>query len=111
MNDDPLAREKAHSFFGNYPGIDLKIKSVDYITVPSTKGARCWQCNQHLEYPFYWLKWEEGTKFGCRRCVEETTTLENHHFKYEKNSILLMGEWRKLAVKSVGTNVQPIHPK
>ncbi len=103
--------EKAFSFFGNYPGIDLKIKVVEYIAVPSTEGANCWQCNQHLEYPLYWLKWEEGTKFGCRKCVENTTTLEGHHFKYEKNSILLMGEWKKLAVKNVGSNIQPIHPK
>ncbi len=48
MNGDPIAKEKAYTFFDNYPEIDLKIKTVDYITVPSTEGVKCWQCNKHL---------------------------------------------------------------
>ncbi len=111
MSDDPIAMEKTYYFFNNYPGIDLKINTVDYISIPNTDEAKCWQCNNQLEYPFYWLKWEEGTKFGCRKCVEEITTLEGHYFKYERNSILLMGKWKKLAVKNFGANTQPIHPK
>ena len=25
---------------------------------------------------FYWLKWGEGTQFGCRSCVEENVNFE-----------------------------------
>ncbi len=43
--------------------------------------------------------------------MEAVSTVEGHHYKYEKNSVLLMGEWKMLAVKNLGQNIQPIHSK
>lgn len=80
---------------------------MNYITIPNTEGAKCWECTVPLEYPFYWLKWEEGAKFGCRKCIEAASDIEGHHYKYEKNAVLLTGKWEKLAEKNVGKNHQP----
>lgn len=67
----------------------------------------CWDCKAELKFPYYWLKWEEGSKFGCRQCVEKQSTVAGHHFNYEKNSVLLPNKWKKIATKDFGLNLQP----
>lgn len=112
MEGDCNALKKTQSFFGNNPNIQLVIETIKYINIPSIEEAKCWECDKALkQYPFYWLKWEEGTQFGCRLCVEAVSTLEGHHYKYEKNSVLLNGNWKILDPQKLGKNIQPIHPK
>jgi hypothetical protein len=75
--------------------------------VPYQENPKCWKCESALNFPYYWLRWEEGNRFGCRTCVEAKSTQEGHHFAYEQNSILLMDKWDKIAVKNTGKNSQP----
>ena len=69
QNDDQATLDKAEKFFGKPKEIDLNINKVQYVQVPSTEGVKCWECASELKYPFYWLRWEEGNKFGCRKCI------------------------------------------
>lgn len=85
----------------------MKINEIDYVNVPHKENPQCWECSSPLTYPFYWLKWEEGEHFGCRKCVEKSSTVEGHHFGYEKNSVLLTGKWDRISVKLLGSNIQP----
>ena len=68
----------------------MRVDVVNYVKVPNVAEAKCWKCDAKLEYPFYWLRWEEGLKFGCRKCVEAQSTVEGHKASYENNSILLV---------------------
>ena len=83
------------------------MQKCEYRVIPNTEGAKCWACDSALEFPFYWLTWEDGDKFGCRKCVEEKATEEGHHYKYEKNSLLMLGPWKAVPVKGMGNNLQP----
>jgi hypothetical protein len=77
------------------------------VEIPYPPSPKCWQCHTALEFPYYWLRWEEGTKFGCRKCVEAPSTQEGHHYAYEKNSVLLMEKWECVSLKQLGSNLQP----
>ena len=70
IEGDQASLEKAKAYFGQFKGAKVKIKTVKYIDVPQEEKPQCWKCNESLTFPYYWLKWEEGTKFGCRKCVE-----------------------------------------
>ena len=76
--------------------------------MPLQENPACWECKAALNFPFYWLKWEQGTHFGCRACVEKKSAQEGHQFGYEKNSVLLLGKWDKIALKGLGANIQPV---
>lgn len=88
-------------------GAELKINYVKTVDVPHPENPTCWECHAALVFPYYWLRWEEGTHFGCVACVEKPSEQEGHHFKYEKNSVLLTGPWNKIPVKGLGDNIQP----
>lgn len=75
--------------------------------MPVEEKPVCWTCETPLTYPYYWLKWEEGTKFGCRKCVEAKSTKEGRHYAYENNSILLLDKSVSIGKKKVGSNLQP----
>lgn len=76
--------------------------------MPLQENPACWECKAALNFPFYWLKWEQGTHFGCRACVEKKSAQEGHQFGYEKNSVLLLGKWDKIALKGLGANILPV---
>ena len=106
LNPDDL--EKAKNFFKAPESLfELDVQKCEYRVIPSTEGAKCWACDSALEFPFYWLSWEDGDKFGCRKCVEAKGTEEGHHYKYEKNSLLMLGPWKAVPVKGMGKNLQP----
>jgi len=48
MEDDPVAFEKAHSFFGNNHGIEVKIEKVKYQKIPLEEHLKCWHCSSAL---------------------------------------------------------------
>jgi hypothetical protein len=98
---------KLKSEFETIPGVTLKITEVPFVTVPYQEHPVCWECKKDLALPYYWLKWEEGTHFACKACVEKPSTVPGHHFAYEKNSVFLNGKWEKIAVKGLGANLQP----
>jgi hypothetical protein len=50
--------------------IKIEEDHIKIVEVPQVENPNCWECNTPLSYPYYWLKWEEGTKFGCRKCIE-----------------------------------------
>ena len=64
-------------------------------------------CAGNVRQSYYWLKWEYGNKFGCRQCVERPSTVVGHHFDYVMNSVLLPANWKRIAVKDLGMNLQP----
>ena len=53
-----------------FKGAPLKINEVKYVSVPQLPEYSCWSCKTVLSFPFYWLKWEESTQFGCKNCIE-----------------------------------------
>lgn len=92
--------------FGASPSV--KVHEVKTVKVPYPEHPTCWECHAALQFPYYWLHWEEnGAKFGCVGCVEKKSEQPNHHFNYEKNSVLLVGKWDKIPVKGLGHNLQP----
>lgn len=88
---------------------DSSLKEVRNVTipVPRCENRDCWKCGQRLEFPLYWLRWEEGDVLGCIKCVEEKSTKEGHHFAYEKNSILLLEQWDAIRMHRMGNNLSP----
>jgi len=52
----------------NFEGVKASLTTEKAIKIPT--GTHCWECSSALTYPHYWLKWEEGDKFGCIKCVE-----------------------------------------
>ena len=107
MEGDADSLEKANTFFGKTEGVEINIEKVKYTSVPFEESPKCWKCESALEFPYFWLRWEEGNKFGCRKCVQAPSSQEGHHYDYEKNSILLLGKIDKIPVKKMGTNIQP----
>jgi len=70
VDGDQAAENLVKKLFDNHPGVTLKLNTVKYTPIPQVEHHECSLCQaKDLQYPFYWLKWEEGNKFGCRTCV------------------------------------------
>ena len=89
--------------------MELEIKEVEYVEVPFSEQPVCWKCESQLKSPYYWLKWEEGTKYGCLNCVQsqEEPNKEGKHYDYPNNSVLIRGKWSKVPKAGFGSNIQP----
>jgi hypothetical protein len=97
-------------FFKDIDPTEVQIEEhlVKYTFVPDTNNASCVDCKAALAFPFYWCRWDESpNSFRCRTCVEKPSEEEGLHYGYSQNSVLLGGQWKKIALKGLGSNIQP----